>query len=67
MVGLVFVSNIVMQSVAGSASARDDAPPPKECRICRQSGDAEMPLFRCCARTNLPIFLLNSFEMSTWL
>jgi len=45
---LVFVSNIAMQSVAGSASARDDAPPPKECRICRQSGDAEMPLFRPC-------------------
>ncbi len=35
-----------MQS-AITAAVREDVPHPKECRICRQPGDAEMPLFRC--------------------
>ena len=38
-------SYIAMQ--LATAAVREDVPHPKECRICRQPGDAEMPLFRC--------------------
>ncbi len=44
---VLFILKVAMASL-------DDAPPPMECRICRQPGDEETPLFRC-ARANCRI------------
>ncbi len=37
---------VFLAAMQAATAARDDATPPLECRICRQPGDADMPLFR---------------------
>lgn len=37
---------VILAAMQAATAARDDTTPPLECRICRQPGDADMPLFR---------------------